>query len=205
MRKSERVGIGRRRFLRAVGCGVAVAACRGAVMAAGRPARAHVYLDTGMSRMGVPYHRALPWLLEVTRLENVQIEGTFTGFTEDPEFDVEQLRRFTELAAEARSRGANLGLLHAASSAGVFNFREAHLDLVRPGISLFGAYPSNEGTEREIAQLRPAFRLRARVVRVQRLRPGDNDLELASAAAVDLEILRINLGLWFEDPQLHGD
>jgi alanine racemase len=145
-----------------------------ATTSAGKPARAHVYLDTGMSRMGVPYYRALPWLLEVTRLPNVQIEGTFTGFTEDPEFDAEQLRRFTELAAEARSRGANLGLLHAASSAAVFNFPEAHLDLVRPGISLFGAYPSNEGTEAEIAQLRPAFRLRARVVRVQRLRPGDS-------------------------------
>jgi alanine racemase len=139
-----------------------------------KPAHAHVYLDTGMSRMGVPYHQALPWLLEVTRLENVKIEGTFTGFTEEPDFDREQLRRLTSLAAEARSRGANLGLLHAASSHAVFNFPESHLDLVRPGISLYGAYPSNEGAERSIAELRPAFRLRARVVRVQRLRPGDS-------------------------------
>jgi len=145
-----------------------------AIAKAGRPVHAHIYLDTGMSRMGVPYHRALPWLLEVTRLEDVQIEGTFMGFTEDPEFDREQLRRFNTVAAEARERGADLGLLHAASSAAVFNFREAHLDMVRPGIALYGAYPSNEGTEREIAELRPAFRLRARVVRVQRLRMGDS-------------------------------
>ena len=141
---------------------------------AGRPARAHVYLDTGMSRMGVPYHQALPWLLEVTRLENVRIDGTYMGFTEAPDFDKEQLRRFTALAAEARARGANLGPLHAASSHAVFNFPEAHLDLVRPGIALYGAYPSDAGTESEIAELRPAFRLRARVVRVQRLRPGDS-------------------------------
>jgi alanine racemase len=139
-----------------------------------RPARAHVYLDTGMSRMGVPYHRALPWLLEVTRLEGIRIDGTFTGFTEDPDFDREQLRRFLTLAAEARSRGANLGLLHAASSNAVFNFPEAHLDLVRPGIALYGAYPSDAGTERQIGEIRPAFRLRARVVRVQRLRTGDS-------------------------------
>ncbi len=139
-----------------------------------RPARAHVYLDTGMSRMGVPYHRALPWLLEVTRLEGIRIDGTFTGFTEDPDFDREQLRRFLTLAAEARSRGANLGLLHAASSNAVFNVPEAHLDLVRPGIALYGAYPSDAGTERQIAEIRPAFRLRARVVRVQRLRTGDS-------------------------------
>jgi len=141
---------------------------------AGRPARAHIYLDTGMSRMGVAYHRALPWLLEVTRLESVRIDGTFMGFTEDTDFDKEQLRRFTALAAEARTRGAILGPLHAASSHAVFSFPEAHLDLVRPGIALYGAYPSDAGTESEIAELRPAFRLRARVVRVQRLRPGDS-------------------------------
>ncbi len=141
---------------------------------AARSARAHVYLDTGMSRMGVPYYEALPWLAEVTRLENVKIEGTFMGFTEEPEFDEEQLRRFKEVARGARARGADLGLLHAASSNAVFNFPASHLDMVRPGLSLYGAYPSNEGTEREIAELRPAFRLRARVVRVQRLRSGDS-------------------------------
>jgi len=141
---------------------------------AGRPARAHVYLDTGMSRMGVPYYKALPWLLEVTRSEGVRIDGTFMGFTEDPDFDREQLRRFTAVASEARDRGANLGVLHAASSNAVFNFPEAYLDMVRPGIALYGAYPSDAGIERGIAELRPAFRLRARVVRVQRLRPGDS-------------------------------
>jgi alanine racemase len=145
-----------------------------ATAAAGRPARAHIYLDTGMSRMGVPYHEALPWLVEVSRLDNVQIDGTFMGFTEDPEYDREQLRRFKAVAAEARAGGANLGLLHAASSNAVFNFPEAYLDMVRPGISLYGAYPSNDGAEREVAELRCAFRLRARVVRVQRLRPGDS-------------------------------
>jgi alanine racemase len=56
----------------------------------------------------------------------------------------------------------------------VFNFPDAHLDMVRPGIALCGAYPSNEGREARIAELRPAGRLKARVVRVERLRPGDS-------------------------------
>jgi alanine racemase len=145
-----------------------------ATAAAGRPAGAHIYLDTGMSRMGVPYHEALPWLIEVSRLADVHIYGTFMGFTEDAEYDREQLRRFETVAAEARAGGANLGQLHAASSNAVFNFPDSYLDMVRPGISLYGAYPSNEGTEREVAELRCAFSLRARVVRVQRLRPGDS-------------------------------
>lgn len=143
-----------------------------ASQAAGRKASAHIYLDTGMSRMGVPYHRAMPWLRRVAATD-IEIVGTFMGLTEDPDFDREQLRRFRELAAEARSQGIDLGVLHAASSAGIYNFPESHLDMVRPGISLYGAYPSNAGDERSIAELRCAVRLRARVVRVERLREGD--------------------------------
>lgn len=139
----------------------------------GKRARTHIYLDTGMSRMGIPYHRARPWL-EGLKRRNIQVESTFMGLTEDPEYDREQLRRFQEVARGAREMGFDLGTLHAASSAGVFNFSESHLDMVRPGISLFGAYPSNEGKEAEIAELRPAGSLKARVVRVERLRPGDS-------------------------------
>ncbi|MGM0670421.1 MAG: alanine racemase [Gemmatimonadota bacterium] len=135
--------------------------------------RLHAYLDTGMSRMGVPYHRAVPWMEEIPR-RGLRVESTFMGFTEDPEYDREQLRRFLEVADTLRSRGVDPGILHAASSAAVFNFPASHLDMVRPGISLFGAYPSNEGTEAGIAGLRPALRLRARVVRVEQLRPGDS-------------------------------
>ena len=144
-----------------------------AVERAGKPARTHIYLDTGMSRMGIPFHRALPWM-EGLMARGIQVESTFMGFTEDPEYDRIQLRRFLEVAEGARAMGFDLGTLHAASSAAVFNFPEAHLDMVRPGIALFGAYPSNEGREAEIAALRPAGALKARVVRVEQLRPGDS-------------------------------
>jgi len=141
--------------------------------AAGGPVDAHVYLDTGMSRMGMPYHRALPWLTELARSGQVRIRGTFMGFTEEPEFDNEQLGRFLDVAAEARDAGVDLGALHAASSSAVFELPAAHLDLVRPGMALWGGYPNDHNTQREKAALRCAFRLRARVVRVERLRPGD--------------------------------
>jgi len=144
-----------------------------AVERAGKPARTHIYLDTGMSRMGIPFHRALPWM-EGLMARGIQVESTFMGFTEDPEYDRIQLQRFLEVAEGARAMGYDPGTLHAASSAAVFNFPEAHLDMVRPGIALFGAYPSNEGKEAEIAALRPAGALKSRVVRVERLRPGDS-------------------------------
>lgn len=137
------------------------------------PIPVHAYVDTGMSRMGIPYHRALPFLRELAASNAFRIDGTFMTFTEEPDFDPEQLRRFQELVAEAQGAGVGIGRLHAASSNGVFHLPEAHLDLVRPGIALYGAYPSRPEEERAKAELRPAFRLQARVVRVEQLRPGD--------------------------------
>ncbi len=139
-----------------------------------RAARAHFYVDTGLGRMGVPAHRALPWMLEAQRAGGLDIEGTFMTFTEDDAFDPEQLRRFRELVEAVRAQGASVGRLHAASSHAVFHRPDGHLDLIRPGIGLFGAYPTDDGRERSIAELRPALRLRARVVRVERLREGDS-------------------------------
>lgn len=146
-------------------------ALRGAVQA-GRPAKVQVYLDTGMSRMGVRYQQAGS-LWDRLDAPELQIMGTFTAFTEDPEFDVQQLGRFRDVARSIASAGGAIGDLHAASSNAVFNFRDAHLDLVRPGIALYGAYPSDFQAERQIAALEPAVRLRARVVRVEQLQEGD--------------------------------
>ena len=140
---------------------------------AGRKARGQFYIDTGMSRMGVPYHRALPIMKSLSALPSLEIVGTLSELTEDPDFDLEQVRRLSALAAEARAAGVTTGPLHAGSSHHVFNSPGTHMDAVRPGISLFGAYPSDDGRERSIAELSFAMRLKARVVRVEQLRAGD--------------------------------
>ncbi len=142
--------------------------------ALGRPIPAHLYLDTGMGRMGMPYHRAAAWIDRVTRSPAVRVEGTYMAFTEDADFDREQLSRFRSVTADATARGMRLGSLHAASSNGVYHLPDAALDMVRPGIALYGAYPSRPDDERRIAPLHPAVSLKARVVRVERLRPGDS-------------------------------
>lgn len=144
-----------------------------AMRRAGGEARVQYYIDTGMSRMGLPYRTALPVLRELARIPRLSVAGTFTELTEDPAFDLEQAHRLSELAAAARADGIPTGPLHAASSHAVFNNRAVLLDAVRPGIALFGAYPTDDGSERSIAQLTVAFRLKARVVRVERLRAGD--------------------------------
>jgi alanine racemase len=143
-------------------------------LAGGRSIRAHVYLDTGMSRMGMPYHRALPWLEELHRTGAFRVDGTFMAFSEETEFDREQLARFQSVVEEAADARIPLGRLHAASSNGVYHLPEAHLAMVRPGIALFGGYPSRPDEERSIAALEPAVALRCRVVRVARLREDDS-------------------------------
>jgi alanine racemase len=141
--------------------------------ALGRPIAVHFYLDTGMGRMGMSYREALPWMAELDRHPEIHVRGTFTELGEDRDFDPEQLRRFLRVTREAREGGVETGRLHASASNGVFHLPEAHLDMVRPGIALFGSYPSDPELERSMATLRSALRLRARVVRVSHLEKGD--------------------------------
>ena len=141
--------------------------------AKGSPVSVHFYLDTGMGRMGMPYRDALPWMEELSGHPEINVKGTFTELGEDPDFDKEQLQRFNALTRAARSAGIETGQLHAAASNGVFHLPQGHLDMVRPGIALFGSYPSRPAEERELATLHSALRLKARVVRIAHLQAGD--------------------------------
>ncbi len=137
---------------------------------AGGPVHVHLDIDTGMNRVDMPHTRAAAWIEGLTRAAQVRIEGVYTTFAEG-DFDVEQLARFRALAEAVRARGVDAGRWHAASSHALFFRRDAVLDMVRPGLVLYGAYPA--GAERGLATLRPVFRLRARVVRVEQLQPGE--------------------------------
>jgi len=139
-----------------------------------KPIKIHLYLDTGMSRMGMPYHRAYSWMQSLASSKSIDIIGTFMGFTEEPDFDKEQLKRFTDLAEKSAMDGMSLGKLHAASSNAVYHFPESHLDFVRPGIAIYGAYPSYADKESKKGPLKPAYSLKTRVVRVEKLRAGDS-------------------------------
>jgi alanine racemase len=138
----------------------------------GRPLGIHLYVDTGMHRMGLPHQRVLAWLESAALRRAVRIEGTCTELVEDQEYDREQAARLTRLAETARSAGAPLGRLHAASSDAVMRpTPETFLDLVRPGLALYGGYPTAESMAR--SELRPAYRLKARVIRLDHLEPGE--------------------------------
>jgi alanine racemase len=137
-----------------------------------KPATVHLYVDTGMHRMGFPHGRALPWIETLAARKELRIEGVFTELTEDAEFDREQVQRCRALVEAARARGIALGRAHAASSDAIMRPNDAtFLDLVRPGITVYGGYPTEESRAR--GELQSAYRLKARVIRVDNLAPGE--------------------------------
>ena len=138
----------------------------------GRPIAIHLYVDTGMHRMGLPHAQVLSWLEPAELRRAIRIEGALTELVEDQEVDREQATRLTRLADSARAAGVALGRLHAASSDAVMRpTPETFLDLIRPGLALYGGYPTAESLGR--GELRPAYRLKARVIRVDRLERGE--------------------------------
>ncbi len=137
---------------------------------AGVPAKAHLKLDTGMSRVGVRGEEDLRALLYYwKRCPDVQMEGVFTHFCvadSDPEFTALQNRRFKEGLDAIRDAGFD-PIAHAAATSAMFN-PELQYDMVRPGIGLYGScVPELEG------ELVNAQTLSTYPIRIQRIGAGD--------------------------------
>lgn len=108
---------------------------------AGVRAKAHVKLDTGMSRYGFLPEDTATVVQVVQKLKNVDICGVYTHFSNafgDAAGSAAQLERFTAAVARLQAAGISTGVVHAANSAGIFNVAGACLDAVRPGSALLG-------------------------------------------------------------------
>jgi alanine racemase len=155
----------------------------------------HLCIDTGIGRVGVPYTEAAPLVRDLAARPSLEIAGVMMTFTEDPEFDKEQLRRFRELCGSLEADGVRLGRKHAASSYALFLHRDAFLDMVRPGMALFGVYSEAAFRTAGVLDLRPAVALRARVVYVKQLRRGESaGYERAYVAQDDVWVATLPAG-----------
>jgi alanine racemase len=143
-----------------------------AAAAVGRPVPIHVCVDTGIGRVGVPHAQAEPLIRDLAGRKGVRIEGVMMTFTEDLAFDREQLARFEALTGRLRASGVTLGRRHAASTYTLFQHPHATLDMVRPGMALWGIYPEPAFRMQGALDLRPAVALRARVAYVKKLAAG---------------------------------
>jgi len=139
-----------------------------------QPVGIHVCVDTGIGRVGVPHARAAELIRDLAARRGVRLAGTMMTFTEDPEFDLEQLRRFRALCGELEAAGVRVGRKHAASSYALFQNQDSFLDMVRPGMALYGIYPEARFRTSGQLDLTPALALKARVAYVKRLAAGES-------------------------------
>ena len=134
----------------------------------------HIEVDTGMGRTGVPYQRALKLIKEIIKIPELVVEGIFTHFStadeEDKSFTKEQIKRFKGVLEKLEGEGIDIPLRHAANSAGVLNFPESYFNMVRPGLALYGIYPS-EYVSRSL-DLHPVMSLKSKVIYLKRVKKG---------------------------------
>jgi alanine racemase len=170
-----------------------------------KTAAVHIDIDTGMGRTGVLPNRALPLIEKIAALPHLKIEGVCTTLTEDPEYDREQLSVFLDICAAAKRRGVSLGWRHAASSAGVFYSPDFYLDMIRPGITIYGYYPNARTRKEDALSLKPALKLSATVTFIKDLSPGES-LSYLRIFKAEKRMRAATLGVGYSDgyPFLFG-
>ncbi len=163
----------------------AIEACAGSARAAGRQVAVHVKVDTGMHRVGADPVDLQAIAAAVVREPMLQLEGIWTHLPvadgeqpEDRTYTEGQLDLFERLVAGLAAAGIAAPVLHAANTAGATAFARSRYDMVRCGIGLYGYLPGPAVQEAFAGQaegdrLRPAMALKARVVAVRRLEPGE--------------------------------
>lgn len=133
----------------------------------------HVKIDTGMTRLGVVHSRFEDFLRRCARFPNIRVVGLATHFAmadaADPAPTEQQLRLFVACLDRARALGADPQVIHAANSAAALRFPATRFDLVRPGILLYGAAPSEHVP---MQGLRPVLSLHTRINAMRQVPAG---------------------------------
>jgi alanine racemase len=141
----------------------------------GMRAKVHLKIDTGMERIGVHYYSAEDFLDTALKCRHVDIEGIFSHFANAESVDLVharlQIERFHEvLNFYEKHTAAAPPLRHMANSGAVLQLPEANFDMVRPGLLLYGVYPSNEIAK--TVRVDPSLVWKSRVVYFKVIKPG---------------------------------
>ncbi len=135
----------------------------------------HIKVDTGMGRLGIPFGHALSSVQKISQLDGLIMDGIYTHFPIAENaglFTQQQLNDFTHLIESLEEAGIHFRYRHAANSAGTIHVRNSHLNLIRPGIMLYGIYP--DASLQDSIRLAPILSLKSRIINVKRLRAGDS-------------------------------
>lgn len=125
----------------------------------GKKLTVHIKVDTGMGRIGVSIKDAVNLVERVSMMKHINLKGIYTHFASADNSDLTfarmQLKEFKKILTEIALRGINIPIHHSANSPAILRLPESHMNLVRPGIMLYG-YMGNKKLERRIS-LKPAL------------------------------------------------
>lgn len=143
---------------------------------AGRILPAHLAVDTGMSRIGLRGpHESLAEIIAISELPNLRLEGIFTHFARadesEPSFTARQLDIFHTFLRLVDGAGIRIPMRHCNNSAGSLWHRDGDMEAVRPGIALYGVYPSDETLNTGV-RLRPAMEIKSHISHVKDVEAG---------------------------------
>ncbi|MBR2579482.1 MAG: alanine racemase, partial [Clostridia bacterium] len=165
--------------------------------------KAHLKIDTGMSRIGFfaqdeeSRNRSVDEILEISGMPEIEIEGMFTHFsvaddvTNNKEYTLNQIDNFKDIIKILEAKGLYIPLKHCCNSGALINFHDMQLDMVRAGVILYGLYPSDEIVGK--IDLKPAMSLKTVVSQVKTIPKGtsvsygrtfvsDREIKVASVA-----------------------
>lgn len=145
-----------------------------AAEARGQRAVVHLKIDTGMERIGVHSYSSAAFIEAAAASRWCEIKGVYSHLAcaDDPASPMtnQQLERFLEACAHFERIGAPMPIRHLANSGGVLHFPETWLDMVRPGIILYGVLP--DPASQSTIDLRPVLSLKSQVVYFKVIRDG---------------------------------
>lgn len=145
-----------------------------AACASGRMVRVHIKVETGMARLGFPADSVLSAMQEIAGLKMLRVEGILTHFASadsDEAFTAKQTRRFNGVLESLRAAGFQIPFTHAANSAGVLRSPNAAYNMVRPGILLYGCFPTSHPQPQ--IDLKAVLTWKTRVAQIRSLAAGE--------------------------------
>ncbi len=128
-------------------------------------AKIHIKVETGMGRVGIDINVLPKYLDFIKKNKSIELEGIYTHFAtsdhRDKTFAMDQLKNFNQAVEIAKSKIKGIKYFHAANSGAILDLPESYFNMVRPGISLYGYYPSDETSES--IQLKPVMSIKTKI------------------------------------------
>lgn len=133
----------------------------------------HIKIDTGMGRVGFWHNDALNFIKRLSKLSNLILEGIFTHFPsadDDEKFTNSQIALFKELISSLERNSIFIPLRHMANSIAVIRNKRSYLNLVRPGLMIYGLY--SDIKQRKLIKLKPAMSFKTKITYLKEVGPG---------------------------------